>query len=125
MKQAGRLGLKFLCSISLKPSSSINEQFEQASKYYAYEYDLAAASNLAMTVGDGTTKPGRTSSQHRRADHDSRRSTLGRENTRYNNSRKDSADGRDEVKFTLPLEKVLLQAHKEAEFDWRLQCESL
>ena len=86
---------------------SIDELFEWANKYSAYKDDLAATFKSAMAIGDGTAKFGSTSSQYKLVSHDSRRSTPGPGNARHNNRRKDSAYERNEVRFTLPLEKIL------------------
>ena len=107
VKQAIRPGSQFFNLISLKPPMLIDELFEQANKYSTYEDDLPAASKPAMAIGDGTARSGRTSSQHRCASHDNHHSTPRCGNLRYNNRRKDPTYEGNEVKFTLPLEKIL------------------
>ena len=60
VKQAVRPGSQFFSSISLKPPASIDELFQRANKYFAYEDDLVATSKLAMTIGKesgGLTTP--------------------------------------------------------------------
>ena len=118
MKQVVRLDSQLFSSISLKPSESIDKMFERANKYSTYEDDLAATSKLAMAIGDGTAKSGHASSQYRCVSHDSRHPTPMYGNTRYGSRRKDSVNERNEVRFIQPMEKILLQADKEVEFEW-------
>ena len=113
-----RPGSQFFNSISLKLPVSINKLFEQAKKYSAYEDDLVVTSKPAMTIDNETARSRRTSSQYKRASQDNCRSIPGRGSIRYSNKRKDPTNEGGEVKFTLPLEKILQQTCKEAEFKW-------